>query len=260
MEHSYGVSIKWLAVSSFEIRFPDCTVLTDPYITECVGTDLTWEDVEHCDYITLSHSHWDHITDIPRLIPKFQPKILCGDHTALPLAGWLNCVSSCIYPMHPDMELDFDTVKIRALYGRHIRQKGFQDMCQALFSNPICSKDPGIASVQPIGNLEYRNFLFTAPNGTKVLIWGGEPTVEQYNICKPLKPDIAILQRSVQPQDIEEKAKFAAAIGCKVLIPHHHDFTCVDDPAVIAAFKKAFLRLVPDGTFVTPKHGEWVHL
>ena len=260
MKNSYGVSIKWLAVAGFEIQCEGVTIVTDPYITECVGTDLTWEAVENCDIITLGHAHWDHITDIPRLAQKFQPKILCGDQTALPLAMWLNYVPSYIYPMYPDTELDFGPVKIRALYGRHIPQKGILDLNNALISNEICSKDPGIASLQCIGSMDYRNYLYTLSNGTKILHWGSAPTPEQYSLCKALKPDIAIIQRSVQPEDIAEKANFAAAIGCKVLIPHHHDFRGVDDPAVVEAFKDAFLRLVPDGIFVTPKHGEWVHL
>ena len=36
--------------------------------------------------------------------------------------------------------------------------------------------------------------------------------------------------------------------------------TKVDDPAVVEEFKQAFLKRVPDGTFIAPKHGEWMHL
>lgn len=260
MENLYGVSVKWLAVTAFEIRCNNITVVTDPYITECPGTDLTWEAVENCDMICLSHAHWDHITDIPRLVGKFQPKILCGDQTAMPLARWLNYTPSRIYPMYPDTELDFGDVRIRALYGRHSDLKsGFQDLCKRLETNENCLKDPAMAALQPIGSMEYRNYLFTLPNGTTVLVWGNDPTIEQMNICKAIKPDIAIVQRSVEPEQIAEKAKFAAAIGCKVLIPHHHDFRGVDDPAVIEKFKEEFLRLVPDGVFITPKHGTWIH-
>lgn len=261
MKSLYGVSIKWLAVTSFEIRCNDLTVVTDPYITECVGTGLTWEAVENCDIICLGHAHWDHITDIPRLVKKYQPKVLCGDQTAMPLAKWLNYTPSLIYPMYPDTELDFKDVKIRALYGRHTNlNSGFNDLCKRLETNEYCLKDSGIAALQPIGSLEYRNYLFTLPNGTKVLLWGNDPTIEQINICKALKPDIAIIQRSTASEQIAEKAKFAAAIGCKVLIPHHHDFRGVDDPAMIEKFKEEFLRLVPDGVFITPEHGKWIHL
>lgn len=261
MEHSYGVSIKWLAVTSFEIRCNNLTVVTDPYITECVGTNLTWESVENCDIICLGHAHWDHITDIPRLVKKFQPKVLCGDQTAMPLARWLNYTPSLIYPMYPDTELDFEDVKIRALYGRHINQQsGFNDICKRIEGHELCLKDPAMAALQPIGSLEYRNYLFTLPNGTKILMWGNDPTIEQINICKAIKPDIAIIQRSSKPEQIAEKAKFAAAIGCKVLIPHHHDFRGVDDPSIIETFKEEFLRLVPDGVFIAPEHGKWINL
>ncbi len=261
MNNAYGISIKWLAVSSFEIKCNGLSVVTDPYITECVGTDLTYEAVENCDLICLGHAHYDHITDIPRLVEKFQPRILCGDQTAMPLAKWLNYTPTNIYPMYPDTELDFGDVKIRALYGRHKDLKsGFNDLCKALEKNEICANDPGVASLQAVGSMEYRNYLFTLPNETKVLMWGSEPTVEQENICKALKPDIAIIQRATKPEEITQRAEFAAAIGCKVLIPHHHDFHEKENPAIVARFKEAFLNLVPEGVFLTPEHGKWMHL
>ena len=261
MEKKYGVSLKWLAVTSFEMRFGNTTVVSDPYITECVGTDVTWENVENCDIICLGHAHWDHITDIPRLMDKFHPILLCGDQTAMPMAQWLNCSPTVVYPMYPDNELDFGDVKIRALYGRHTNLgSGFNDLCARIAQNPLCQADPGMASLQPVGSFEYRNFLFTAPNGTKILLWGNDPTIEQVNICKALKPDIAIIQRSVKPEDVTKKAEFAAAIGCKVLIPHHHDFRGVDDPSVVENFKNEFLKRVPDGIFIAPEHGQWIDL
>ncbi len=261
MKKTYDISIKWLAVTSFELRCNGLTVVTDPYVTECVGTDLTWEAIENCDILCLGHAHWDHVTDIPRLVEKYNPKILCGDQTAMPLAKWLNYTPTLIYPMYPDTELDFGDVKIRALYGRHTNLgQGFNDLCARLESNELCIKDPGIASLQAVGSLEYRNFLFTLPNGTKILLWGNDPTIEQINICKALKPDILIIQRSTTPEQIKEKAQFAAEIGCKVVIPHHHDFREVEDPSIVAKFKEEFLNLVPDGVFITPEHGKWIDL
>ncbi len=261
MKRKYNVDIKWLAVTSFEMKFDDLTVVTDPYITECKGTDITYEAVENCDIICLGHAHWDHVTDIPRLCKKFAPKILCGDQTAMPLAKWLNYNPTFIYPMYPDTELDFNSVKIRALYGRHKSLgKGFNDLCAKLDTNEYCLADPGIASLQAVGSMEYRNFLFTAKNGTRILVWGNDPTPEQLNICKALKPDIGIIQKGSTLEEVVAKAEFAAKIGCKVLIPHHHDFRGVDAPDVNEGFKRDFLKLVPDGEFITPVHGEWIYL
>ena len=258
---NYGFSLRWMAVTCFELRFGNTTVVSDPFITECTQTELTWEDVERCDMICLGHAHWDHVTDIPRLCEKFHPTLLCGEQTALQVARWLNYNPSFVYPMYPDLELDFGDVKIRGLYGRHTNlNRGLNDLTETICSNTLCSKDPGIAALQEIGSIEYRNYLFTLPNGVKVLLWGNEPTHEQLQICKTLAPDVAILQRSVKEQDIIKKAEFAAQIGCKVLIPHHQDFTKPERPEVIALFRDEFLKRVPDGTFIDPVHGQWIHL
>ncbi|MBQ3075219.1 MAG: MBL fold metallo-hydrolase [Clostridia bacterium] len=258
----YGVSIKWLAVASFEIKLNGKTVVTDPYITECVGTDLDYNAVESCDFITLTHSHWDHITDIPRLYEKFQPKILAGEMTALEIARWLNLWPSKVYPMYPNTELDFGAFKVKALYGRHIfnAKWGIRSYMEERAPKLDICKDPYILKMQEIGSFEYRNFLFTLPNGVKILHWGSAPTPEQIAICKAEKPDIAIIQRAGAPKQIEKRADFAAAIGAKVVIPHHHDFQGTDDPKVVEAFRDAYLARVPDGTFITPRHGEWIEL
>ena len=261
MEKKYGISLKWLAVTSYELRFDGITVVSDPYITECVGTDITYEAVEHCDVICLTHAHWDHVTDIPRLCKKFSPRILCGDHTAPYIASWLNYDHSLIYPMYPDNELDFGGVKIRALYGRHKSLgAGYNDICARLKRVPLCQNDEGLAAMQAVGTMESCNYLFTAPNGTKILLWGGTPTVEQIYLCRALSPDVAILQRGATAEAIERIADFAKEIGVKVFLPHHHDFKCVDDPSLMEAHREAFLRRVPNGRFISPRHGEWIDL
>lgn len=258
----YGVSIKWLAVASFEMKLGKKTVVTDPYITECVGTELDYTAVENCDFITLTHAHWDHVTDIPRLYEKFQPKILSGEMTALEIARWLNIWPSKVYPMYPGTELDFKAFKVKALYGRHTGNDKWGIRSYVEERAPlvdVCQKDPYVLKMQEIGSFEYRNYLFTLPNGTKILMWGSAPTPEQIAICKAEAPDIAIIQRAGISR-AEKRAEFAAAIGAKVVIPHHHDFHGVDDPAVIEAFRDAYLAKVPDGTFITPRHGEWIEL
>lgn len=82
--------MKWLSVTCFEMRFGETTVVSDPFVTDSPGTELTWEAIEKCDLITLSHSHWDHIMDLPQLMKRYHPLLLCPEMTADPLARWLN--------------------------------------------------------------------------------------------------------------------------------------------------------------------------
>ena len=160
MNRKFGVSIKWLSVSCFEIRCDGVSVVIDPFVTDCDSTELTWEAIENCDILCLSHPHFDHIMDIPRLVDKFHPLLLCGEQAAMPLAAWLNYSPTRIYPMCPNLELDFDTVKIRALYGRHSEQSaGFNDLRTALSKYRFCAEDAQVNAMQPIGSMEYRNYL-----------------------------------------------------------------------------------------------------
>lgn len=261
MNKKYGVDIKWLAVTCFEMRFGNTTVVSDPYITECKGTELDYTAVENCDVITLSHAHYDHITDIPRLNNKFSPIIMCGAMTAMPLIEWVNCQPSKLYPVYPNLELDFGDVKIKALFGRHkLQGDGYKETTLYLENVDDCVNDKGVAKLQGIGSLEYTNFIYTTPNGTKILIWGNDPTIDQLNICKAEKPDIAILQRTISPKKNKVMANFIKEMGCKVVIPHHHDFNGVDGPEVIENFKNAIAEVAPEVEFVVPEHGKWLHL
>ena len=66
----FGLRLKWLGCACFEMDFDGLHIVNDPWITPNQKTELTWEDVEKCDYITLTHSHSDHIVDIPALMEK----------------------------------------------------------------------------------------------------------------------------------------------------------------------------------------------
>lgn len=165
--------------------------------------------------------------------------------------------------MHPDMELDLDTVKIKALYGRHTDTgNGYNDQVASLATRPVVQADFTMNELQGYGSLEYRNFLYTFPNGTKVLLWGNDPTPEQKNILKNLSPDIAILQYTKQAKDPEAMARLARDIGCKVVIPHHMDLKKTKEEYLpgVAQFEEAFCALVPDGTFICPENGIWIDL
>ncbi|MBQ1317803.1 MAG: MBL fold metallo-hydrolase [Lachnospiraceae bacterium] len=258
---SYGVRIKWNTIASFEIQYKDTAILTDPCITVNENTDLTWEDVEKCDIITITHVHWDHITDLPVLTKKFNPKVLLGELSAMPLTQWMDYNPSNVYPMEPNLELDFGEVKVKALFGKHVDQnRTIGELDERIGKNPLCQADPFMKSFQTLGSLEYRNFLFTFDNGTKVLMWGNNPRIEQQKILSAIKPDIAILQFTKHEPD--EMAEFAKSIGAKVMIPHHMDLKHTEEEYMprLLRLAEAFERKVPDGKFIVPKHGEWVEL
>lgn len=256
-----NVRIKWLTVACFELQFGSTTVVTDPCITKVRTNELTWEAVENCSIIALTHIHWDHVTDIPALLDSFPAPVLTGTLSAMPLLKWLNCNASQVYPMDVGTELDFGDVRIKALFGRHTTGGAKYDALLAGFEkNHWIADDPALKEIQPWGSLEYRNYLFTARDGTKVLFWGNEPTETQKNMARELKPDIAILQLS--RQDPLQMAEFAAVSGCKVVIPHHMDLLKSREQYMpqVEAMKEAYEKLVPNGLFIVPENGKWINI
>ena len=259
MSEKLGVRIKWLGCACFELNFGNLTVVNDPWITPNNATELTWEAVEKCDYITLTHGHYDHTLDIPALMDKFGSYVLCGEFTSVPLLKWTDANPMRIYPMTPDLELDFDDVKIKALYGRHVPLLGpAGERAERAKNSAVNAGNPNLIEMSFWGDLEYRNFLYTMPNGTKMLIWGGKLRSDQCNILRREKPDIAILQVSGH-NSAAETAELMKEIGCKVVMPQHFDFPR-DSSSKIKELGEALAKLAPEIRYIVPEYGQWIEL
>lgn len=258
----YGIRIKWLTIACFEMQFGNTTVVSDPCIGASPNNDLTWKEIENCDIITLSHCHWDHITDIPALLERFPASLLTGTLTAMPMLRWLNCNPSRIFPMDANLELDFGDVKIKSLFGRHcvLPFNSVTELDTHFARNPICTSSETMFDMQVLGTLEYRNYLLTDKNGTKLLIWGNDVFPTQVNMLKALQPDICILQLS--KQDPVEIAAMAAEVGAKVLIPHHMDLKKTREEYLpcVECCRDEFLKRVSNGRFIDPINGQWIEI
>ena len=259
-KESFGLRLKWLGCACFEMDFGTLTVVNDPWITPNAKTELTWEAVERCDYITLTHGHYDHTLDIPPLLEKFNPYLLCGESTAIPLMKWTNMNPMMIYPMTPNLELDLDGAKIKALYGRHTPLPGTaQDRREWAENHSVNAGDPNLIELAFWGDFEYRNFLYTAPNGTKVLIWGNQlARPDQRNILRDVKPDIAIMQMT-GGNSAADTAKICREMGCKVVIPHHFDYP-KDYTPFVEALGEELKKQAPEIRYIVPEYGEWISL
>jgi len=256
----YHFRIKWLTVACFEMEKDGKHMVTDPFITLSENSPCTWENIEGCDLITLSHVHWDHITDIPVLMDKFgQPPLLTGSLSALPLLEWGNLYPQSVYPMDANLELDFDWVKVKALFGRHTAfGETVNQLESKLRRKPFV--DRAMGDMQILGTLEYRNFFFTFPDGMKVLVWGNDFTAVQKNIVKALKPDLAVIQATRQLQDPAGFVDFVNTSGAKFVIPHHMDLKISYDEARDALKEMgARIEAACAGTrFILPEYNHWI--
>ena len=71
-------SMRWLGTACFEIILPDDkTLIIDPYLDDSVSAPIAADGIENCDYIFITHGHYDHVLDVGKLAQRFRPKIFC---------------------------------------------------------------------------------------------------------------------------------------------------------------------------------------
>lgn len=131
--------------------------------------------------------------------------------------------------------------------------------------------------------MELQNYLITASDGTKVLVWGGQTTPDQKYRLQGLQPDLALLHLSPK-QDPTVFAEMIHFLVPRVVIPHHYDMTkplfdakpelidlmlppeakakfLVDgkfnDSAFVSAFSEAVKEKCPATAMIELKHHKW---
>ena len=73
------IQIRWLGVAGIELRTADQTLVIDPYLTRVpfwrvafrrLRTDhaLVAQHIPRCDFVLVTHSHFDHLMDVPAVV------------------------------------------------------------------------------------------------------------------------------------------------------------------------------------------------
>lgn len=260
MEKSMHFRLKWLGCAGFEMDFNGFHVVSDPYMTDFRKNPLTFEAVEKCDVMVLTHGHYDHISDIPVLYKKFGTKILCGERTSLPLIEWADLSPMDVLPVPPGLELDFDAVRIKALFGVHTKlADSYSALLEKNARSPYLKEHPEWRPVNQLGNLEYRNYLFTAPSGLKVLHWGNPLNTFLCNIMRETKADILIQQTTETVPDMDLLIQLCKDMGTKVVIANHVDFPG-DFREKAFHDQEIFKKALPGTRFIVPEYDEWMEL
>ena len=272
--------MRWLGTACFEIVLPHKqTIVIDPYVDDSVSSPVTSDQFEGCNYIFITHGHYDHVLDVGKLVNRFSPKVFCSEITAGSLIKHQGVTPSVINRVKSgDMvrekrlavevlrgsHVDFGHEYLR-LTGRKLAEEGPDPKVmikKALMAMMGTDQAPDQLlewmSKYPQG--EQLNFVFEPVDGKRIYMAGSYPDPEVIDEAKKANAHITLLQ--VLPgktlAGIEELvAQLAIASGCKIAVPQHHD------PLFPGAIKtdlsqlKRILEEKADIDFIELVPGEW---
>lgn len=250
-----GVRLRWLNTAGFELIMANGRhILLDPFLSGNVDGLSCWpidlDRISECDYLLLSHIHFDHAADVEKIQKKFPDlKLFVGDLSADPLCETqeINCCK--MYRVRPGEKYQFDDLTIEIFAGRHT------EASKGVYRKTTLKKDGSFDTAMWYGSLELQNYLLTLCDGTKILVWAGMTSEDQMYRFAELNPDIALMHVSPK-QSFDEFARLTKAINPKIIIPHHYDCTEVLFQAMPAAMNQMSeenrRKFVIDGKFQFP--------
>ena len=66
-------NLRWLGTSCFQLVLPgDVHILLDPHMDHSPNSPLTSDQIDRCDYMFLTHGHWDHVLDVGKLAERLR--------------------------------------------------------------------------------------------------------------------------------------------------------------------------------------------
>lgn len=68
-----SVAVRWLGINALEFRHSRGSFMIDPYVSRNPVQLTVSDEVDRylhgpADFILMTHSHWDHLPDVPRVI------------------------------------------------------------------------------------------------------------------------------------------------------------------------------------------------
>lgn len=170
------ITFRWLGVAGIELRAGDHTLAVDPFLTRPPFVKLLFSRLEPdevlaaeklplCDFILVTHAHYDHLMDVPAVV-KNTGAIVLGSPSACQILEVCGVPTDNLRKIRVGDRIGLGNFHVKVLSIRHIRVPGFG-------SHPL---KPGLKP--PLRLWDYQMdedyaFLVEAIN-RRILVLGGE--------------------------------------------------------------------------------------
>ncbi len=220
-----AVKLRWLGFACFEIVLPSGKVLvTDPFIDYSPTAPIKASEVTGADYIAITHTHFDHCTDLGYLVEKFDSKVICAYQSAGLLLEYFGFKWTNLVRVRAGDNLIFNDLKVEAKRAEHVFLPITKEQeLNMQFKPPLDKMMPAMIHANlhqmPVRDMEMINYVFETSDHLRILIFGGVTSEYQRHEIAQTRPNVAILQAGNPPA----LAEFAALSGAEWIIPYHHD-------------------------------------
>lgn len=240
------MKLQWLGTAGFKIEAGDRVFLVDPYLTRNTlampRQPMQPADLSGADQIFITHSHFDHLRDVPIIMERGKSTVYCSEVAAAILARdgadstRITTVSSDGYVA------DFGSYKAQAFFSRHVK-----------FDIPLVARTLrriglGYRRLSPIHRGyppgQVLNWRFTIDGYTMHHFGSAGSPPEELRRLAALTIDLLLVPLQGHTNICDIALEYVRVLKPRLVIPHHHDdfyppiSTCVDIAPFVAQVRE----------------------
>jgi len=275
--------IRWLDAVGYEINLPGgASIVIDPYLSGNPRAPFQWEQIQGADYIILTHTHFDHTSDVRNLTVKYNSKIIVEGTAANALAHCFGINYDNIYPVFPGETYYFEDFVLETSRSKHnIAPQPMPGKGPELVHEMIAVDVPQLDGVgdqsllNEYGSLFSLDYFITTKENMRIMVSSGalqdsSGRAVYYNAfehAKKFAPNVVIRQatRLGTPENL---AEVLSRYHAQIYFPSHHEAfdrykeKFPDRPGTDEYLKNTDLALqkINGARLVNPIKGQWYTL
>lgn len=173
-----SLRFRWLGVAGIELTYGNDALLIDPFLTRppfwrlLIGRvepehELVKAHLNRCDYILVTHAHYDHLMDVPDIAIS-SGAITYGSPNTCKLLKACAVPDHQIHEVHPGDKFEVGCFAIHVLTAKHGKAPGFSP------GHVREGLQPPLRLREYVMDVDYSYLIQVA--GLKILDWSGEGT------------------------------------------------------------------------------------
>jgi L-ascorbate metabolism protein UlaG (beta-lactamase superfamily) len=123
-----SLTFRWLGVAGIELKTGEQVLVIDPFFTRpsltglikpvLPNTQLVTEKIPHCDSVLVTHSHWDHLMDVPTVL-QHTGAVAYGSGNTCQILRLLDVPVNQVKEVHVGDTMSLGPYEVEVIHGQH---------------------------------------------------------------------------------------------------------------------------------------------